>query len=636
MADSILADEGLPGPVEEILEDNLVPRLGAEWALAADGRSLSMTLRPGIRFSDGSAVDAAAVKRSFERSVRRAGGMATAFRAISGMEELLAGDRSEISGITAEGSHRLRFALTDPLPIFPALLTDLRTAVVRAPADAGEDGEKEDGIDLLGTGPFRIAERDRRRVVLERNPYTWRSSPPLLERIELRIAASASAVASDLRAGELDVGRELLPPDLEAVLRDPAFRGGLVEAPKKNVYFVLFNRSGPAARHHPVRQALAGVIRIQDIVWRTLGRFAQPATCLIPPGILGHDPGRKRPISTRQEAAELLREVGLAAPIELKAAIHPLFRDRYQSLLSALVDEWTALGFKVEVEASTMESYLERWRDARGIDLLIARWVPDYDDPDNVTYATLHSRQGAFRAYLALPELDHLLEQARHAGRAHSRQMLSRRVESLLVEEQALLPLFHDIDYRIASPRVLGLRHLATPPYVNYSEIALRRQPPAADRTPARSPTSGSLRIPVTMSFDSLEPSLALYVEPAEVVPNVFETLTCVDQGHASRPVWPPGFRATTAAGGSVSSCARTSAPMTSAASPRATFGSPSSACCSPRTRAPSRFCRSAAPAPSPAAKPRSSPVSRSRRRATSPSSSSVLWASSRRCSPIR
>ncbi len=533
-----LEDAEVLGCVYEPLLDsdadgNPVPRLAAEWQLCDDGTCLTATLRDDLRFSDGTHLGAREVKRSFEWSAQRAVGVpAAAYRAITGIEAFLHRKAEGIRGIEVEGDHRLRFRLRERLPIFPALLTDLRTAVVG------------DGEILLGTGPFRFVprlaaygggkhggERAGRRpppVVLERNPHSWRS-PALVDRLEFHLARDAASLAADLRSGELDLGRELPPEDLEEILRDPDFRGGLVEAPKRNVYFVLMNRKGPATRDAAVRRALAGVIRTQDIVWRTLGRFAQPATCLIPPGILGHDAGRKRRILDREQALEVLAEAGLAPPVRLCAAVHPLFLDRYRTLLDALFDEWSAIGFEISVVTSSLESYVARWRDPEGVDLLIARWVPDYDDPDNLTYVMFHSRQGALRRYLALPELDQLVERARHAGDADRRQALYHRLESLFVAEQALLPLFHDIDYRIARPRVRGLRHLSTPPFVSYAEIALGR--PAASAPRARLPGASTLRVPVPASFDSLDPALTLYVEPAEVVPNVFETLTSVGEG---------------------------------------------------------------------------------------------------------
>ncbi len=507
-------------------DGNLIPRLCEDWEGSELCDAFTLTLRRDVCFSDGTPLTAVEVKRALEGSARRAAGHpVAAFAAVRGMAALRDGQATEASGIELLGARRIRFQLIEPLPIFPALLTDLRTAMARLTTGG-----------LVGTGPFCLVVRDDARVVLERNPRDWRRSPANLDRVELRVCASARNIAEGLLSGELDLGRDLSPDDLETVLRDPRFAGGLVEAPKKNVYFVLFNRSGPLARHPRVRRALAHSIRIQDVVWRTLGRFAQPATCLIPPGILGHDPGRRRPFLSRDGAAELLRSVGDGPPLVLRAAAHPLLTGRYGSLLRGLLDDWRAIGVEVEIETSSMASYLDAWKDCRRLDLLLARWVPDYDDPDNLTYTPFHSREGLLHCYLADLQLDELLEAARHERDPARRRTLYRKVESRLAEDDLLLPLFHDIDYRIGSPRLRGLRHLSSPPYVNYAELGKETLAPAAGEA-ARAEAGGSeLRVPLPTTFDGLDPALALFVEPAEVVPNVFETLTRVGEGARIEP----------------------------------------------------------------------------------------------------
>ncbi|MCP4658492.1 MAG: protein kinase, partial [bacterium] len=517
--------EVLANVFETLLESDagghLTPGLCEQWEGSDDGRSFRLTLHAGIRFSNGRPLRAEDVKRSLERSAARSGPhVAAAAAAIRGMEEYLTGEGSHAPGIEVLDERAIRFHLVGPMPFFPALLTDFRTAVRLV-------GDEQV---LLGTGPFRIATHDRDRVVLLRNPKYWRGPPPPLERLEFRTSLDAAGIASGLRTGQLDVGRDLLPADLDEILRDPRFRFGLVEATQKNIYFVYFNGRGPMARHREIRRALSGVVRTRDLVWRTLGRFAQPATCLIPPGILGHDPGRRPLELSREQAAELLQSAGLRPPVRLIAAIHPLFFDRYSALLKALLDEWSGLGVEVMIETSSIETYLARWQDNDAIDLLIGRWVPDYDDPDNVTYMPFHTRHGHLGGGLTSNRADPLLERARQETDAATRQALYRQVEALLAEQSAVLPLFHDIDYRIASPRIRGLRFLSSPPYVSYSEIAKVPRSRATPEVALGKQSGGTIYVPLPAAFESLDPALAYFVEPAEVVPNVFETLTRVDE----------------------------------------------------------------------------------------------------------
>ncbi|MGH9389106.1 MAG: ABC transporter substrate-binding protein, partial [Vicinamibacteria bacterium] len=271
-------------------QGNLAPSLAAQWTLGNDGRTVRLTLRRGVRFSDGAVLTAPAVKVSLERSIRlRPEEISSVFAAIRGVREYLQGLTDGVAGIEAPTDEQVEIQLLEPLQIFPAQLTDFATAIGRVvPA---EDGKTER---VLGTGPFLAAGYAPDRVVLERNPQYWKDSPPRLDAIEFRTSLAASSIAAGLHSGEIELAQDLLPQDLEKILREPQFRQGFVEIPKKNTYFVVFNGSSPAGSNLDLRRALAGVVRTQDLVWGALGRFALPATGLLPPGILGHDPGRRR------------------------------------------------------------------------------------------------------------------------------------------------------------------------------------------------------------------------------------------------------------------------------------------------------------------------------------------------------
>ena len=221
-------------------QGNLVPFLCERWAFEEGGRTVRLELRSGITFSDGTPLTAAVVKASLERSIRVSReATPAAFVSIEGVSEHLEGKAPGVSGIRAPSEHRVEIRLTDALPIFPAFLTDGRTSIALA---TGE------GSALAGTGPFRIVDQTPERVVLERSPGYWRDTPARLDQIEFRAGLSAAAIASGLKSGELELARDLLPKDLETILREPRFRSGLVETPKKNSYFALFNASSAGRR----------------------------------------------------------------------------------------------------------------------------------------------------------------------------------------------------------------------------------------------------------------------------------------------------------------------------------------------------------------------------------------------------
>jgi ABC-type transport system substrate-binding protein/serine/threonine protein kinase len=509
---------------------HVAPCLCEEWEVREQGHSLLLRLRNDVRFHDGKLLTAEDVKKSFERSILlRKREMSAAFAAIRGVTELKAGTASDVSGIVVRSEHELEILIDDPLPIYPALLTDATTGVVRVVDDAN----------VVGTGPFRIASHRGSAITLERNEEYWGVGRPPLDGIEFRIQKGSSEIATGLRSGALDLVRDLLPQDLDEILRQPAFRAGLAETPKKNSYFIVFNSVTGAATNDALRRALAGVVRTNDLVWRALGRLAQPATGLIPPGVLGHDAGRRRTQLSTEEAVALLDQAGLARPIRLRAALHPLFGDRYRSLTSAIFDAWSKLGVEVEVATPDMDTFLQAFQSSAAMDMIIARWNADYDDPDNFTHGLFRSRTGVYSAWYGLKETDELLDAARSETDPSEREGLYRRFENMVLESAAIIPLFHEIDYRVGSPKVKGLELRSTPPYVNYTELG-------KSETLASSQASrggGIIHVPVTEDIPDLDPVMVDTYDRQEVVSSIFQCLTAVTQGARMVPQLASDFR---------------------------------------------------------------------------------------------
>ncbi len=496
-------------------QGNLAPALCEKWSFEDGGLSVRLLLRPGVVFSDGVPLTAAAAKASLERSIRLSKDqMPAAFVAIRGVSGFVAGTAESVEGISAPSDREILIRLADPLPIFPSLLTDPRTALVSVLASGGPP---------LGTGPFQVALHQPDRVVLERNPR-YPKEPARVDRIEFRASLAASAIADGLREGSLDIARDLLPQDLESILREPRFRAGLVETPKKNTYFAVFHTGSPVGSNAALRTALAGAVRTQDLVWGALGRFALPATGLIPPGILGHDAGRRRTHVPHEKAAEMIRSASLPTPIRLRVGIHPILLNQYAALTEALFRIWGELGVEVEIATKTMPEFLESWHSNKGIDVMLGRWIADYDDPDNFTFTLFHSGNGAARAYFCSPETDRILEDARGEVRPAAREALYRKFEQALLDPAILVPLFHDVDYRIAGPRVRGLQLRSTAPYVNYAELGKAQA--EATRAAERPTGGGILQVPIAGVVRSIDPALCETLEHSEVSPSLFETLT--------------------------------------------------------------------------------------------------------------
>lgn len=494
-------------------QGRLTPLLCDNWETREGGKAFVFHLRPDVRLHDGRLLTAKDVKASFEKAIKLGSDhVPAAFATISGVPEFQDGSADQVSGIVAHSEGRLSIELKEPLPVYPALLTDSRSGI------ACETGSGT----FAGTGPFVMASFESDRIVLQRNEHYWKGKTSNLDEIEFRTSIGAAKIAAGLKSGEFDLARDLLPEDLDEILRDQGLRAGLVEAPKKSVYFAVFGETSPAAQIEALRKALCGSIQTHDLVWRTIGRFAQPAEGLLPPGILGHDPGRRRAAISREKAIELVQSTGLPLPIHLKAAVHPILQDRYDALTKAVFQVWAELGVNVTIETPTMQTFREAWDHHEKFDLVLTRWVADYDDPDNFLFPLFYSKGGLYRKYLSSPQIDAHVEEARGESAPDKREKLYRKIEELLMEKGAFLPLFYEIDYRVAAPQVRGLVLRSSPPFVNYSEIGKA----AAAETTVRKTEGGIVQVPDAACVFDLDPALEYTVIEGEVIPNIFETLT--------------------------------------------------------------------------------------------------------------
>ncbi|PWT87900.1 MAG: hypothetical protein C5B54_11555, partial [Acidobacteria bacterium] len=498
---------------------NLVPHLCERWESLQKGDLFRFVIRKNIRFHDGKIVTANEIKTSMEEAIRLSPhALPSAYEAIQGVEEFLKGSVSDVKGIAALSDNTIQFQLTYPLPIFPALLTDMRTGI--AIQSSSEDSEH---ARFNGTGPFRFAAITRGSIRLERNPDYWKGSSSCLDGIEFRVGLNSSEIADGFRSGAYDLVRDMLAADMDEILRERRYAATLAEAPVKNVYLIVFNTTTPACRSLEFREALTGIVHAHDLVRSTLGRLAQPAEGLLPPGILGHDPGRRSYPMDREKIQELLKSSGVSLPIQLNASVHPILQDRYSSLMKALFKEWANAGIQITIKTPDIKSYNDTWENNEGIDLLIGRWIADYDDPDSFTHGLFHSGIGHWRRYYSSKATDELIEQSRLEQQPEQREKLYRQTERQLLEQAVFIPLFHDIGQRIAGPKLRNLILSSIPPYVNYSDV---QKSETIQAGPVVRAERGILRIPMAGPLNDLDPALTATYPQAYVLPSVFDTLT--------------------------------------------------------------------------------------------------------------
>ena len=246
----------------------ITPALASSWRMTNDGLSWTFTLRDGVRFHDGTALDAAAVVASFDR-----GRTTRAFQSVFG-------DPSAIQSIQAVDWRTVRFDLRAPFGPFLAHLAAPQTAIAR--------------VGDVGTGPFAApagALALDGTLTLRRNDAYWDHDAagkqlPYLDGLVVRPVRDAPSRLAELRAGRVDVALDLPIAQASTARSDPS----LLVSPRKDAALasVGINIAAAPFDRPEARRAVAMAVN-RNALSAVYGGTSRPATQAVPPGSLGYD-----------------------------------------------------------------------------------------------------------------------------------------------------------------------------------------------------------------------------------------------------------------------------------------------------------------------------------------------------------
>src|SRR5262245_10576436 len=182
---------------------NIVPQLALSSETSADGKAVTIKLRSGVKFHDGEALDAAAVKYSLDRHMNMRG----PFR----KPELAAVDTVE-----TVDPQTVKLNLKQPFSPLLAQLTD-RAGMIVSPKAAEAAGDKF-ALKPVCAGPYRFVERVAQdRIVLEKFADYWNKDHVFIDKITYLPIVDSTVRLANLRSGGLDLMERVLATDIKTV-----------------------------------------------------------------------------------------------------------------------------------------------------------------------------------------------------------------------------------------------------------------------------------------------------------------------------------------------------------------------------------------------------------------------------------
>ncbi len=278
---------------------NIVPQLALSHATSEDGKTVTIKLRPNVKFQDGEPFDAEAVKFTLDRHMTAANSLRKA-------------DLSQVDKVEVVDPSTVRLQLKAPFSPLIAQLTD-RAGMMVSPKAVKDAGDKFVAKPICA-GPYRFVERvAQEKIVLDRFADYWDKDRIHIDRVTYFSIPDSTVRLANLRSGSLDLMERLLPTDIPTVRADSKLK---LVVPKPSIAYTgltinLANTDqakNPLGQNAKVRQALDLAIdrdALNKVVFN--GEFT--------PGNQWSAPTNSYYIRKFEKAKALIKEAGVATPI---------------------------------------------------------------------------------------------------------------------------------------------------------------------------------------------------------------------------------------------------------------------------------------------------------------------------------
>ncbi|HWM88077.1 MAG TPA: ABC transporter substrate-binding protein [Kofleriaceae bacterium] len=424
------------------------PGLAESWHMSSDGRQWTFQLRPGVRFHDGTPLDAAAVVFSLERQRDRT-------------HPFHADDRTKLSfvywenlfknvrRVDAVGPLSVRITIDRMYSPFETDMAMFPVAIVSPTAVARWGAEYY--RHPVGTGPFRFVNWERGRIVLERNPDYW-GPRPAISRLVFRAIADGRQRLTELESAAIDVAYSIPPDQLQFVELLPDLV--VYEEPSLSVAYLAMNTTHKPFNDVRVRRAVNHAVNRDPIVKLVYQGLATPATGPLPPEQWGYHKASVTYPYDPARARELLAEAAADGHFD-PSRVHRLYAPSTpraympepEVIARVLQSNLAAVGLKVELIIQDKDRHGET-TERGDHDLCLFGWTSDNGDPHNFLYLLfdMESTKPGVAQNLAFykdVEVHHLLVGAQLTTSRARREALYRRAQERIALDAPWVPLAH-------------------------------------------------------------------------------------------------------------------------------------------------------------------------------------------------
>lgn len=441
------------------------PQMAESLVAGPDPAVWTLTLHPGIVFTDGAQLDSEAVKKAWEmhlnKRLRSVGAAAVAQLELTVVDPL-----------------RLRIKLPKPNANFDRIVAR-NLNFVPSPKTLVSDGALDASAKApVGAGPYKLREWvPGDHMTFERNPNYWQPGRPYLDTVVFKVNADTTGAAEKIDANEAD-----LTVSTDAMLIDDAHGRGLAtgEIPMNGGQMLAFNLD--TARHKgpftnpDLRRAVVLSLNTAEIDRLYYGGKGSPAKGIFDSSSPLANIQLAAPQNDEQRAAALFAaatdngrkpvEASYVVPRSPRAeAVAQYVRQRVEQVSGGAV--------RLRVEAEDIPNFIKRTTAESNFDAAVYQlWA---DDPEPAVYQFLHS-QGGYTNVTAYrnPAVDAALDTARQTTDLDLRRSSYTAVQTELNKDLPFFVYQEAVAAYVAAPHVTGLQ-LFNDGIVLFDRVGLRK-----------------------------------------------------------------------------------------------------------------------------------------------------------------
>ena len=428
----------------------IVPQLAATLPrVSPNGKTVTIKLRSGIKFNDGTPFDASAVKTTLDRDLTLSGSA----RAV---------EIKPVTKVTVLSPTMVQLTLSSPYAPLTAALAD-RAGMIMSPTQLGKLGA-DFGTNPICVGPFSFVSRTTgTQIVLKKSTDYYDASKVNLDQVIFKIITDSNVRVANLKSGDVNVAERLAPTDIAGVKSNKklslisvasiGYQGLTINIGNTNGVGNPVGKVNTALGSSPaLRQAFADALDRDVINKVVFSGFYQPVCSPIPARSPFSDkqPCPKRDLAT---AKKLVAASGVATPIPVSMVIGTSpDQARFGEVIQALEKE---AGFNVQLMPTEFASSLNQ-TDAGKFDVFAIGWSGRVD-PDGNIYNFMHTGGALNIGGLSNPVIDKALEDSRVTSRLATRKKDFATALAEQAKENSLIYLYTQQLYLGIGKNVRGL-----------------------------------------------------------------------------------------------------------------------------------------------------------------------------------